>query len=77
MLFCRYVALLTLSHNELIDDGDQINMLISVRLLQRASAESKVLDGVKLRCQLDRETAERVALSVGLKNWRDYLDEYE
>lgn len=52
-------------------------MLVGVRLLQRSSAESKAFEGVKLRCQLDRETAERLALSVGLKNWKDYLDELD
>lgn len=54
----------------------QVNTLVHLRLLQRVSSENntdKVLDGVKLRCGLARDTVEALALSVGWKEWKERL----
>lgn len=47
--------------------------LVQLRLLTRASAQDKVLDGVKLRCAIEREEAEGLAASLGWKEWKERL----
>ncbi|GAA6034864.1 hypothetical protein JCM8097_009338 [Rhodosporidiobolus ruineniae] len=52
----------------------QVQTLLHLRLLTRASSESnpdKVLDGVKLKCPLAKDVVEALALSVGWKEWRE------
>ncbi|KAL8287044.1 hypothetical protein RQP46_004050 [Phenoliferia psychrophenolica] len=53
----------------------QVNTLISLRLLQRVSASDKLLDGVKLKCRLTRDTAYALGLSIGLtpSNMNDFM----
>lgn len=54
----------------------QVNTLVQLRLLQRVSSENnadKVLDGVKLRCGLARDTVDALAVSVGWREWKERL----
>ncbi|GAA6000442.1 hypothetical protein JCM10207_008013 [Rhodosporidiobolus poonsookiae] len=54
----------------------QVQTLLHLRLLTRASSESntdKVLDGVKLKCPLAKDIVDALALSVGWKEWRERL----
>ncbi|GAA5948760.1 hypothetical protein JCM21900_005286 [Sporobolomyces salmonicolor] len=58
--------------------GGQVQTLLSLRLLQRASSSAdtaknadKLLDGVKLRCSLAREVVDGLARSVGWNEWRE------
>ncbi|BGP46493.1 hypothetical protein JCM10450v2_002338 [Rhodotorula kratochvilovae] len=51
----------------------QVQTLVSLGLLARASAGDKVLDGVKLRCKVGREEADACALSVGWREWKERL----
>ncbi|GAA5834925.1 hypothetical protein JCM9279_007148 [Rhodotorula babjevae] len=50
-----------------------VQTLVQLRLLTRASAQDKVLDGVKLRCAIEREEAEGLAASLGWKEWKERL----
>jgi hypothetical protein len=52
---------------------EQITTLINLRLLQRVSAQDKVLDAVKLKCRLTIDTVDMLAKSLGLNEWRQYL----
>ncbi|GAA5880083.1 hypothetical protein JCM1840_000173 [Sporobolomyces johnsonii] len=58
--------------------GGQVQTLLSLRLLQRASSSAdtaknadKLLDGVKLRCALAREVVDGLARSIGWNEWRE------
>ena len=51
----------------------QVTTLVNLRLLQRISAQDKVLDGVKLKCKLNRETIDALARSVGKVDWAQSL----
>ncbi|GAA5921419.1 hypothetical protein JCM3775_003040 [Rhodotorula graminis] len=50
-----------------------VQALVQLRLLTRASAQDKVLDGVKLRCAIERDEAEGLAVSLGWKEWKERL----
>lgn len=47
--------------------------LINLQLLQRVSGADKILDGVKLKCKLTRETVQVLAISIGKTDWVDFL----
>ncbi|BGO90022.1 hypothetical protein NBRC10512_002008 [Rhodotorula toruloides] len=54
----------------------QVQTLLHLRLLSRASSENnteKILDGVKLKCGLARDTVDALAVSVGWKEWKERL----
>ncbi|BGP30512.1 hypothetical protein JCM10296v2_002267 [Rhodotorula toruloides] len=54
----------------------QVQTLLHLRLLTRASSENnsdKILDGVKLKCGLARDTVDALAVSVGWKEWKERL----
>ncbi|GJN87193.1 hypothetical protein Rhopal_000138-T1 [Rhodotorula paludigena] len=54
----------------------QVQTLVALRLLSRASSDNnaeRVLDGVKLRCAVEREVADALAASVGWREWKERL----
>ncbi len=51
----------------------QVTTLVNLRLLQRISAQDKVLEGVKLKCKVNRETVDALARSVGKVDWAQSL----
>ncbi|GAA5976599.1 hypothetical protein JCM11641_001352 [Rhodosporidiobolus odoratus] len=54
----------------------QVQTLLHLRLLARASSESntdKIFDGVKLKCPLAKDVVDALAQSVGWKEWRERL----
>ncbi|BGP14333.1 hypothetical protein JCM10213_004461 [Rhodosporidiobolus nylandii] len=54
----------------------QVQSLLHLRLLTRASSESntnRILDGVKLKCPLAKDVVDALAQSVGWKEWRERL----
>ncbi|KAK4705046.1 origin recognition complex subunit 5, partial [Phenoliferia sp. Uapishka_3] len=63
--------------SQTVDVLMQVNTLINLRLLQRISAKDKLLDGVKLKCRLTRDTVDVLARSVGMKDWVQFLWEAE
>ncbi|SGZ18046.1 BQ5605_C020g09160 [Microbotryum silenes-dioicae] len=60
-----------------IDVQMQVATLINLRLLQRVSAQDKVLDGIKLRCRVGFETVDMLARSCGMKDWKTRLHQTE
>ncbi|SCV67843.1 BQ2448_5454 [Microbotryum intermedium] len=60
-----------------IDVQMQVATLINLRLLQRVSAQDKLLDGVKLRCRVGIETVDMLARSCGIKDWKTRLHQTE
>ena len=51
----------------------QVTTLVNLRLLQRVSGQEKVLEGMKLKCKLTRETIDMLARSVGKPDWAQFL----
>ena len=50
-----------------------MSTLINLRLLGRVTSQDKSLDGVKLKCKVNRETVDMLAQSVKYKDWTEYL----
>ncbi|GAA6055378.1 hypothetical protein JCM3770_001079 [Rhodotorula araucariae] len=51
----------------------QVQTLVGLGLVARASAQDRVLDGVKLRCRIGRDDADALAVSVGWREWKERL----
>ncbi|KAI5481716.1 Origin recognition complex, subunit 5 [Pseudohyphozyma bogoriensis] len=61
-----------------IDVGMLVTTLVQLKLLTRVSAADKMMDGVKLKCRLTRDTVGMLAKSVKFSSWEDYLwDKHE
>lgn len=51
----------------------QVTTLVGLRLLQRVSAGDRVVEGVKLKCKVNRETVDALARSLGKPDWAQSL----
>lgn len=51
----------------------QVATLINLRLLHRVSAADKLLDNVKLKCKVNKDTVDVLAKSLGKNDWRQML----
>ncbi|KAM0754796.1 hypothetical protein T439DRAFT_321842 [Meredithblackwellia eburnea MCA 4105] len=75
-LLAIFEALIDENHEyagQSVDILMQVTTLVDLRLLQRISAQDKLMDGVKLKCRLPRDTVDALARSIGFKNWTEYL----